>query len=148
MSKSSKRNSIQTTERERKMSVWFRELKAKWRMHGILQAEYQPKVPWCHHILPTSARESTWPRFNDCDLWLCRCPYRLPLCNEKYDRIENNTFLKRIQTINIYSLNDWFGNYFDHVQFFLAHLKNDNWRFNRFSKFAQWLLAATLSTCT
>lgn len=40
----------------------------------------KPEVPWCHHILPTSARESTWPRFNDCDLWLCRCPYRLPLC--------------------------------------------------------------------
>lgn len=40
---------------------------------------HKPEVAWCHHILPTSARESTCPRFSDCERWLCLWPYRLPL---------------------------------------------------------------------
>lgn len=42
--------------------------------------KYLPEFTWCHHIPPTSARDNACPRFRDCDLWLCRCPYRLPLC--------------------------------------------------------------------
>lgn len=33
-----------------------------------------PEVPGCHHIPPTSARESACPRFSDWDRWLCLWP--------------------------------------------------------------------------
>lgn len=49
-------------------------------MSTCLNFEILPEFAWCHHIPPTSARDNACPRFRDCDLWLCRWPYRLPLC--------------------------------------------------------------------